>query len=1251
MSLRNLFGKKSNKILSSTTIDEVGQETESTDYIKSVLEDKKRFVPEVDYTDPANFARFGSAKKYYLDAINDIYTRYPYDGSLYEKLDFHNNATDLENYIFENEYPRQNGYVNIGVSYGTGSTTTNGYLDPDSKEYIFFKGGPHAADDASSKNLNTIFEEANKYNTDLNRESNLEINGDVGLTLEFYLKKDDLSGSEKQVIFDIWNSASFGAADYGRFKVEIHPGVAGEEEQFYIELMSGTSGIYETSIGTGLNLSGSEWHHYSISAINSGSQLYFRLTEDGNLNEKFVTGSSVSLVEGAMLGTIGALVTEESGTHGALGWGKLSASLDEVRYWKEKRVDKEIARYFFTDIGGGTNTDEANTSLGVYYKFNEGIMSTSSIHTLDTKVLDYSGRITNGTWTGYQLGSRNTGSAIVIGGFEEEEFQDPVVYSNHPDVVALEEEKTKLGEEHDSINNASMYYAFPDWIIEEDQDRGREGLLELTQIMSSFFDDLFMKIEALPRIKDATYRTGKPLPFASKLLESMGFVSSDLFVDATMLESILSRDEDENFDEKLHNVKNHIYQNIYNNLVYIYRSKGSEKSIRNLIRCFGIDNEIIKLNLYADGVDYGLQDRYNYTAERKKYVDFNDTDRFDSVVYQMSQSSNVNSVSFISGSEDLKYLGTTMEAEVIFPKKFKRGDSFFFRTDFVSGSLFGMHEADPSSPADTTWFGSDRAELSVFALRPEEESKDVRFKLTSSYFGVDLTTDLYRDVYDNEKWNFAVRLKHEKHPISNGVLGSDFGNYLLEFYGVNTLLDSVQNEFLLTASVSSALAEGHFAAAKRIYAGAHRQDFTGSLIVGPGTNGDQFSDAKISSVRYWTSIIPDEAIVEHAKDVKNHGALSPYSNVDTFLATALSGTYVPQMETLALDWDFESVTGSDNGSGLPPSNQSDAGFEVLDVSSGSVSFTDRYGFLNDIVKVQHSGKGDFFLRNNDDVVQREYVNSAKRRLPESLTDSDMVQILRQDDEQFTRDSQPVNHYFALEKSMYQTISEEMLNFFGSVKDFNNLIGNAADRYRQEYKELGKLRSLFFERVDNTPDFEKYVEYYKWVDNAILQMVMQLIPASANFSEEMSNLVESHILERNKYWNKFPTLELTLGDPEGGTHSINIHKYNWKFGHHPVDNDQGVNCLWWRERAERNSSTGHDLNEERQELLDVTLFALNRNFTTIYDLDVEAVVILSEKKRDEHITKTEVGFDLTNSRYIEITSDQLILDGCLVEDDS
>ena len=114
--------------------------------------------------------------------------------------------------------------------------------------------------------------------------------------------------------------------------------------------------------------------------------------------------------------------------------------------------------------------------------------------------------------------------------------------------------------------------------------------------------------------------------------------------------------------------------------------------------------------------------------------------------------------------------------------------------------------------------------------------------------------------------------------------------------------------------------------------------------------------------------------------------------------------------------------------------------------------------------------------------------------------------------------------------MYQTISEEMLRMFATIRDFNNLIGDPVNRYRGRYKNMEKLKNLFYENIGNSPDLEKYVKFYKWIDSSITMFLEQLFPASANYSTEMRTLVESHVLERNAYRNKFPTLEMKQKAP-------------------------------------------------------------------------------------------------------------------------
>ena len=109
--------------------------------------------------------------------------------------------------------------------------------------------------------------------------------------------------------------------------------------------------------------------------------------------------------------------------------------------------------------------------------------------------------------------------------------------------------------------------------------------------------------------------------------------------------------------------------------------------------------------------------------------------------------------------------------------------------------------------------------------------------------------------------------------------------------------------------------------------------------------------------------------------------------------------------------------------------------------------------------------------------------------------------------------------------MYQVISEEMINYFANLKDFNNLIGDQVERYRPDYKQMAFMRQKFFEQVGNDKlDFDKFYEFYKWFDSSLSLMLGQLVPASADFSDNIRTMIENHVLERPKYQQKFPFLQ-------------------------------------------------------------------------------------------------------------------------------
>ena len=370
-------------------------------------------------------------------------------------------------------------------------------------------------------------------------------------------------------------------------------------------------------------------------------------------------------------------------------------------------------------------TSEYNTDLGLYFKFNEGITTDA---TTDNSILDYSGRISNGTFVGYTSTARSTVSAMESTLTGVEEFKDPIIYSSHPTVSSSLATYKATGSLQDYENTSLLYNLFPSWIVEEDEQNG-QNLRYLTQIMASYFDTLNAQIGGVTEFKAKRYFSGsaKPNTYAREVLRGQGFVMPDMLIEADILEEIRGKDDNETYNGDIQKLKNLIYQNIYNNLNYIYKSKGTEKSFRNFFRCFGVDSELIKLNLYSDDSTYLYKDNYEFTSVAKPVLNLNKEEQLTGSVYQ----SGSDGITFLSGSEssDEQYTAITMECEAIFPYKFERFETGYFPTAFTTASIAGFHRAITGDAADLTWHGTDTT-LRMYAIKPDVDSRHVTFKLS-----------------------------------------------------------------------------------------------------------------------------------------------------------------------------------------------------------------------------------------------------------------------------------------------------------------------------------------------------------------------------------------------------------------------------------------------------------------------------------------------------------------------------------------
>lgn len=1088
MSLKDSFNKNKsqavpNKPLVQKNSNDFG-DLESENYVKEFNKKSNNFLLDIDYSDPTNFAKFGLARKYYENIVTRITDFYPYDGSKYEQLKFENELNPLEKYVFNYEYPKSTGYVEFGRTWAGTSTKNSGFGSSSAPEYIKFV----------NQTKNNIYDPTN-----LRRENTRFIPAS-GSTIEFWMKKNAFPNAstqtEAECVFYTKTSDSnkllmiyITGSSTGSFIVNYR----------YSNLGSSEIVTIPTTLTT---LADSTWHHHAFVFGTSSSKINIDYYLDGNYKNSTTSSTAVTInITGSSLCTIGALGGKLTAAgNDLIGYGKLSGSIDEFRFWNSKRTGKDIGLNYFKNVGGGSNSDDANVSLGIYFKFNEGITNTSSI---DSVILDYSGRLNNGNFIGYNSTSRSTGSAITIT-TRNTETGVPIIYYNHPDVQTFLNNKLSLADSHDYSNNFNLKSLLPSWIVEDDEQNG-ETLINFTHALSSYLDTLYLQIDKFKDLKNKNYLqySGSEPGFNDLLLTSNGFEAPNLFISLDDISTIASQNKEKEYTVLLNDLKNLIYKNIYNNLDLIYKSKGTEKSFKNLIKAFGADEDLYKLNVYSDKTTYQLSDTYINRSIKKDIIDQTKnrySENAGSVFYIYSSSADPNSTSFITASTPIS-AAICFENNFYFsPKPLNQYETNSEKSTTKTFSLFGIRQASNTENTLTN-VSPDSASFSVRYLEKDDK---VYFQLYSNKYGINLTSSYFDDFYENNLWNISFQVYQSKFLTNR--------EYLVKFSGYSFIDDNIFRSFELSSSINQASGSDFFSSNKRLYVGAERADTIGNLIYG--------CNHKIASSRVWMDYLSPEELKEHSKNPNNFGRKNPSRN-----ATIGNGTYIPKLETLILNWDYSNVTSS---------NSSGEVYYVNDLTSGSSNVPYSIGILSGSKSKTYFAAG-YGFEESTTIKSKELIYGQEQQDPENIISSNLVNILETNDDYYTKQERPAKYFFAVETSMYDIISKNMLNFFSSIVEFNNLIADPVSEYRFQYKDLDFFRRIFFEKVKNTIDLEKYVGIYKWIDDALDGILMNLIPASANSAEKARTIVENTILQRNKVRKQFYLKSFInyIKDPVGG----------------------------------------------------------------------------------------------------------------------
>jgi hypothetical protein len=782
LNVANLTG--SNNFFSS-----IGEITESAKL-------QNKFISNVDYSQPENFAKFGLAEEYYKSAINYIATEYPFDSYTEAKNKWINSLTELEYYLLNKEFP-----------------THLGHLQLSSSQYI---KAYSPSRDMADINIKNIYNNGEKYFV---KEF---LNFNDGVTFESWIKFDDINNTPQILNINTVFSNSLGVSDIELFKVyatssNIHISGGLGDSAFSYVLASGS------------------WNHYAVSVNKDSSSLFVNGALQEKIPSTFINTANeyVFYKTGLILTTLTSSFTS-TGSYTKQPVFKFGSgsniSFDEIRFWNKEKTIEKIGRYWFTQVDGNNFNTVDSSDLLLYYKFNEGWDDISGSY-----CLDYSGFKNHAIINNYSSSCRISSSAINESGLVQDVEQGNIIYvptlSSSTDIlVPFYESKISSGSAHDIANRNALYKKFPSWILEEEQEREVQHLKQTIQIISSYFDDLYNKIAEISNYKHIKHTEDKDkiYPFYDKILTSAGFDVTELFSNLNFIEKIASRTDVNLFDEDISKIKNTIYQNIYNNLSYILKSKGTEKSLRSFLRSYGINENLVRINLYADKSKYTVSDKYSETVVKKKTI-------------TLTGSANV----YLSGTTTSVGNYFSLETAAIFPKNLKNNTA-------DTGSVMGLFISNPTST-----YSNNTSSLQAY-ITVEHTAEGDRFCFrTGSTKDLVYTSPTYSDLYDDTIWNFAIGFLPN---VDNLETADSTYNYLLDFRAINTYKEGLQ---YISSSTVSTPVSGNYSGDLRYFIGADNTEITGANIYKANT--------KYLYCNYWTKYISDYELASHNRDIFNYG--------------------------------------------------------------------------------------------------------------------------------------------------------------------------------------------------------------------------------------------------------------------------------------------------------------------------------------------------------------------------------------------
>lgn len=181
---------------------------------------------------------------------------------------------------------------------------------------------------------------------------------------------------------------------------------------------------------------------------------------------------------------------------------------------------------------------------------------------------------------------------------------------------------------YDKNNRDSLMNNCPEHIL---VDSNNDDYIIFLSMIGHFFDEIYIYIANLPSEKHVGHGSTEAFTrrIVDYMLETFGWKLDESLEQANLINNFLTSDQRDGLnsmsaEERLKEVRNRILIN----LPIIYKTKGTEESVRAILACYGIPSSLLTIREYG-GVNY-TEDSAQYTTYERSYMyQWNTSSKYD----------------------------------------------------------------------------------------------------------------------------------------------------------------------------------------------------------------------------------------------------------------------------------------------------------------------------------------------------------------------------------------------------------------------------------------------------------------------------------------------------------------------------------------------------------------------------------------------------------------------------------------------